>query len=134
MAKQLKICSFNCHSFVTNAEIVVELLDLCDILLLQETFLLDDSIVESHIGKKFSYSCSPAETSGHSGRPKRGLLVIWHSYLDEYVKCSKYDSRLMSVELLSMYDEYFLTHMRHMKTVLLNPTINIYLFCLASMT
>ena len=62
MAEQLKICSFNCHSFVTNVEIIVELLDLCDILLLQETFLIDDSVIGSHIGQKCSYSCTPVET------------------------------------------------------------------------
>ena len=60
MATQLKVCSFNCHSFVTNVEIIVELLDLCDILMLQETFLIDESVIGSHIGSGSVGLASPS--------------------------------------------------------------------------
>ena len=109
MHHKVKICTFNCHSFITNIEIVRELCDEYDIILLQETFLIDIGKIEENIGRNFSYHFTPAEIQYSSGRPKGGLLILWRSYLDnciERVTCP--NKRISGIKLLSESDKYLI--------------------------
>ena len=102
MPEQVRICSFNYHSFVANIEIINELLNLCDVLMIQETFLLDESLIQSYIGNKYSFCSTSAEQEFFTGRPKGGLLIIWHSYLDKFITDVNYNIRIMGIKLESL--------------------------------
>ena len=110
MKHKIKICSFNCHSFNANIEVINELLDINDILLIQETFLTDDSMIQFLIGPNYSFCSTLAEQKYFSGRPTGGLLMIWHTSIDQYVKCLKHNNRIMGLKLESPFEEYLLVN------------------------
>ena len=110
MSHKLKVSTFNCHSFVKNIEVINELLPECDILLIQESFLTNDSCIQSYIGPGFIFESSPAEQLYFSGRPKGGLLIIWRDTLDKYVTCFKYNQRIMGMKLTSRNDEILIVN------------------------
>ena len=102
MHNNVKICTFNCHSFTANIDVVRDLCDKFDIILLQETFLTDESKIESYIGSNLSFFSTLAEFEYFSGRPKGGLLIIWHSDLDSHVKRVACDNnRINGIQLVS---------------------------------
>lgn len=52
----LRIVTFNCHSFIANQHIVTSILSSCDILMLQETLLSDDDCLKlGKIDSAFDY-------------------------------------------------------------------------------
>ena len=109
MHRKIQICTFNCHSFIANIDVVRDLCTDNDIILLQETFLTDESSIETYIGNQFSFFSVPAETEYFSGRPKGGLLILWRSNLDSHVKrvaCN--NSRINGVKLVSHSDEFLI--------------------------
>ena len=75
----LRIISFNCHSFSRNMGIINLLLDHCDILLLQETMITEitrNSL--DKVSREFISFYTPAarDISGGAGRPSVGLAIF----------------------------------------------------------
>ena len=110
MSHKIRISTFNCHSFIKNIEVINEVLAECDILLIQESFLTNDSCIQSHIGPGFIFESTPAEQLHFSGRPKGGLLVIWRVELDRYVTCFKYNQRIMGMKLISRNNDILIVN------------------------
>ena len=109
MSLEIKICTFNCHSFNGNIDVIRDILKGCDIMLLQETFLTNDVNISSYLGSEFSFFSTPAESTHFSGRPKGGLLIIWRKYLDKSInRINTNCNRINGVRLLSNSDEFLL--------------------------
>ena len=100
--KSLRIISFNCHSLVANQVIIESFIQECDILLLQETLLVEhDSWKIGMISREFDY-CSVAATRKSDvfcGRSSGGLSILWRKNLNVVVEPLIYSSRIMAINL-----------------------------------
>ena len=90
MARRIKCASYNCNSALNNIDIIRKSLKRNDILLLQETFIIEDDIhVFEQFDKKFDYFAVPSTVSLNNnlgGRPKGGLCIFWRKNLSHYFK------------------------------------------------
>lgn len=99
----LRIASFNCKNVKTSID---EIYDLCsnnDIVLLQETWLLDTelSFLQSVHNDFFAKSISSVDTSCQllNGRPHGGISILWRKELTKYCVVKDYDDcRILGLE------------------------------------
>ena len=85
----IRIVSYNCESYVKNVEFVRMMLQTCDILLLQETLLVDHSIqLLENVHEDFDYFAVSATRNSTSfvGKSSGGLAVIFRKTLSQYIK------------------------------------------------
>ena len=100
----LRVCSYNCKNIKTSLTEINELLDLCDILFLQETWLskqelpILSGIHDDFYGRGVS---SFDDSSGLlSGRPFGGIAIFWRKALGPLCRIKEVDDeRLMMLEL-----------------------------------
>ena len=98
----MKLISFNCHSFRRNIDIISSLLQQCDILLLQETYLTEDYSKElGNLGGMYGYYATPAvrDANCFTGRAKGGLAVIFHNKFGQFIEPFFYSDRIMGIFL-----------------------------------
>ena len=107
-AGQLNMVSYNCSGF-NNSELYLKefvSLNKCDVLCLQETWLLDVNMDKlSNIHPEFSYcGISGVDSSADVllGRPHGGVSVLWRKSLDAVVSVIKCDNRRLSAIKLSL--------------------------------
>ena len=98
------MCSYNCKNLKTSVTELQTLCGKCDLLLLQETWIIDQEIpILSGIHKDFySRGISSIDTSSgiHRGRPYGGLAILWRKTLGSMCSVSLMDdSRLMAIEI-----------------------------------
>ena len=116
----LKIVSYNCQGILNKTAIIADICDSCDILLLQETWLLPfDLGVLNRIDNEFcSHSLSAVDVSRPLiGRPYGGVSIMWRKSIGESCKIVTYnDTRLLGIQvafshrellLLNVYLPYF---------------------------
>ena len=100
----LKIVSFNCNSARKNTSIIQELLLIYDIVLLQETFLIDEDInYLSNLNTLFEFAAVPSLVNLNSdfrGRPIGGLAILWKKSLNSVIRPIIVSNRIMGIELL----------------------------------
>ena len=80
MMYSLRIISYNCRSFNTNSVIISSLLENCDVVLLQETLLNNDTshLLDSLNANFNSFSVpSSRDASNFSGRSSGGLAILF---------------------------------------------------------
>ena len=80
MCSKLRIISYNCQSFSIKVNIIQELLNDCDILLLQETLLTENNCMNfDQIDNNFVSASIPAVRANDvtSGRASGGLAIFW---------------------------------------------------------
>ena len=81
----LGVVTFNCHSFLANQHFVTSILIYCDILMLQETLLLEDNSFKlGKINIDFDYYSVPATRKSDiffCGRSSGGLAILWRKTL-----------------------------------------------------
>jgi len=106
MFNNVRICSYNCKNVKTSVPEIQSLCDKCDILFLQETWLLDQELTMlSGLHNEFySRGLSSMDTSlgVHHGRPYGGLAILWRKSINEL--CSVFfteDSRIMGINVKS---------------------------------
>ena len=120
----ITISTFNCKNVRSSWDEIKLLCKDCDILFLQETWLLEtDLVILSQIDPDFyckGLSSMDSQNKLHLGRPFGGLAVLWRKSLGACVNPVVYDdNRLLGAEL--MYD--------HVKILL----ISVYLPCSSSL-
>lgn len=93
----LRIASFNCEGFVRSQTYITELLNDNDMLLLQETWLLDVNLGRlSALHPEFlaiAKSGVDASRTILPGRPSGGVALLYHKKLAKNVKAVSFDSR-----------------------------------------
>ena len=104
MANNLKICSFNCKNAKTSLDELRMLCSFNDIIVLQETWLLDSEIQYLSIVDDMFYSkgISSMDTSVkiHQGRPHGGLGILWKKSLGENCNIvDMCDTRIMALDI-----------------------------------
>ena len=80
MVNNLRVISYNCHSFNAKHDLISPLLDKCDLLCLQKTVLHEDNSIKLfNLGQDFRVSYVPALRNSMklAGRCSRGLANIW---------------------------------------------------------
>ena len=98
----LNVISYNCQSAKANSEVIAKLLKECDILLLQETFLLD---INKHILDNIDADFSTAHTSAvrkidqFYGRSSGGLAILWRKTCKMKVFPVYYNDRIMGIKI-----------------------------------
>ena len=107
----LRILSFNCESFSKNVEFVKMLLVECDVLLLQETLLTENSIeLLNDVDPDFSCFATPAvrREDVFVGKSSGGLAVYYRKSLTRYVKPIYYSQRIMGLNIVCNSLSYLL--------------------------
>ena len=83
---KLKIITYNCYSVRKNVSIIRDLLDVCDILVCQETILLEeDKFFLDGVDENFDYVFISSElprSAYGNGRPKGGMVIFYTNKLD----------------------------------------------------
>ena len=98
----LKIITFNCQSARANIEIITKLLDECDILFLQETFLTDvNKDILENINPEFSLAQTLAvrKIDQFYGRASGGLAIFWRKGYNLKVFPLYFNNRCMGIRL-----------------------------------
>ena len=114
----LKVISYNCQSVRSNYEIISKLLNDCDILFLQETFLTD---VNKDILDIINVDFSSAQTTAirkcdqFFGRASGGLAILWRKSCKIKTFPIYFNERIMAIKLIIGESSYLL--------------INVYLNC-----
>ena len=111
---QLTVISYNCESFSKNKEFVRMLLDICDILLLQETLLTDNAIENlGNINSDFDYIATPAVRKNNVfvGKSSGGLAIFYKKSLSRLVKPLLYSERIMGIYVHSRDATYLLLNL-----------------------
>ena len=102
MEDKLKIVTYNCQSFTCNREIISEILEQCDILLLQETLITEvNSFLLSNLNDNFCFSFTSALRPNNSlyGRSSGGLAIFWRRIRNIKFKPIYVSSRIMGLQL-----------------------------------
>ena len=102
MHNKLKIVTYNCQSFTCNREIISEILESCDILLLQETLITEvNSFLLSNINDDFCFSFTSAHKANNSlyGRSSGGLAIYWRRIRNIKFKPIYVSGRIMGLQL-----------------------------------
>ena len=102
--ESITVCSYNSKNLKTSVTELQALCGKCDLLLLQETWIIDQEIpILAGIHKDFySRGISSIDTSSgiHRGRPYGGLAILWRKTLGSMCSVSLMDdSRLMAIEI-----------------------------------
>ena len=97
----LRFASFNCHSVRSNIEVVRNLLESHDIVLLQELMIheCDIGFIEQ-IDKDFACNvgvCDKTDNGIISGRPSRGVAVMYRKYLLSNIQHIDIDDRINGI-------------------------------------
>ncbi len=100
----IRICSYNCKNVKSSVTEIRSLCDKCDILLLQETWLLDQELsFLSGLHSEFygrGVSSMDSSVGIHHGRPYGGLGILWRKSLNALCSISLMDdSRLMGIDI-----------------------------------
>ena len=99
----IKVISYNCKNVRTSVNEIQTLCKRCDILLLQETWLLDgDLSYLSFLSDKFyAKGISSMNTSQDiiQGRPYGGIAILWRKELSHSYNIIEFDERLMVLNL-----------------------------------
>ena len=101
---ELSVCSFNCRNLKSSIDEIRKLCNSCDILMLQETWLLDiDLQMLNAIHEDFyaSGTTSMNTTDGLlTGRPHGGLAILWRKSIAQFCRIQTYsDNRILGIEL-----------------------------------
>ena len=118
MSSKLRIISYNCQSFNRKIPIIKDLLNTCDLLLLQETLISDDKFDGfNNIDDNFVSVSIPAIRKNDitSGRASGGLAIFWRK-----------------TESISYHPIYIPDRIIGLKIVIQNVTyliLNVYFFC-----
>ena len=104
--ENLRISSFNCKNVKTSVNEIQYLCDLCDVLLLQETWLYEfDLNFLNSLHKDFyakGISSMDASKGIITGRPHGGMAVLWRKTLGNMCKIVDLDdNRLLGLEINS---------------------------------
>ena len=108
---KLKVISYNFQSFCVNQDIILNLLNHCDVLLLQETLLgSNDKWKMGNLNSQFDFFGAPAVRNSNNfvGRSSGGLGILWRKSLGIITDASKHDDRIISVTLTSSSANYLL--------------------------
>ena len=114
----LKVISYNCQSVRSNSEIISKLMNGCDILFLQETFLTEvNKDISDSINIDFSSAQTPAirKIDKFCGRSSGGLAILWKKSCNAKIFPIYCNDRIMAIKLVTGQSSYLL--------------INIYLNC-----
>ena len=97
----LKVCSFNCGSFKRKDEIVKLLMNRNDIILLQETLLIESEVnCLDYLNDNFDYFASPSiVNSNYVGRPKGGMAIYFKKSISNYVTPHYFHNRILGITL-----------------------------------
>jgi exonuclease III len=103
MGEELRVCSFNCRGVKSSTSELQKLCDTNDIVLAQETWLLDNEL--TYLGDIhtdfYAKGISSVDTRNNVlvGRPHGGLAILWRKTLCESCKVIEMnDERLMAIE------------------------------------
>ena len=115
---KLRIISYNCQSFNSKHVLIDSLMDSCDILCLQKTFIADENADNFDALKDdFVYAYTPAVRKHDviSGRCSGGLAIFWRKDID--LKCSPvmFSERIMGLSIEFQNVSYLI--------------VNVYFFC-----
>jgi exonuclease III len=99
-----RVTSFNCKNMKSSIDEIRELCAHCDILLLQETWLMEHDLpLLSQISNEFyckGLTAMDTQNGVVVGRPFGGIAILWRKSLGPYVKPITYgDSRLLGLEV-----------------------------------
>ena len=113
MDSKLKIISYNCQSFNIKGPLIKSLMEKCDLICLQETFVTDcTNSCYDNFHNDFVSAYTPAvrksETAG--GRPSGGLCIYWRKNLDINFIPVQITSRLLGLEIKFGNLTYFLVN------------------------
>ena len=98
----LRIISYNCQSFSTKIHQINSLLNICDILILQETLLMEHNFqIAENLNKDFMCSNSAAvrNITNFSGRSSGGLTIFWRKFNNVNITPFFVTSRIMGIRL-----------------------------------
>ena len=118
MNSKSRIISFNCQSFNKKRVIIDSLLQECDIICLQETFITDhnnhsyDNLNTNFVGNYTSADRKPGQVAGRS---TAGLAIFWRSSLNLNCNTIKFSDRIMGLNIKTNNFNYLL--------------LNVYCFC-----
>ena len=102
MDSKLKIISYNCQSFNSKGPLINLLMEKCDLICLQETFITDcNNNCFDNFHKDFVNAYTPAVRKGEisEGRPSGGLCIYWRKNLDINFIPVQITSRLLGLEI-----------------------------------
>ena len=108
---ELKVISYNCQSVRSNYEIISKLLNECDILFLQETFLTDvNKDILDTINVDFSSAQTPAirKSDQFFGRASGGLAILWRKSCKIKTFPIYCNERIMAIKLIMGESSYLL--------------------------
>ncbi|XP_053615263.1 uncharacterized protein LOC128678044 [Plodia interpunctella] len=115
-----KLISFNCKSVKRSFEAVQSLCEICDIIVLQETWLYDYDIpLLSSIHENFEYtgkSSMDLSTGPLRGRPYGGLAILWRSGVFDSVSVIECNSDRLSAIKVTLADRQILVINVYMPT------------------
>nr|XP_053608905.1 uncharacterized protein LOC128674418 [Plodia interpunctella] len=115
-----KLISFNCKSVKRSFEAVQSLCEICDIIVLQETWLYDYGIpLLSSIHENFEYtgkSSMDLSTGPLRGRPYGGLAILWRSGVFDSVSVIECNSDRLSAIKVTLADRQILVINVYMPT------------------
>ena len=99
------VSTFNCHNVKTSIGELEELCSKCDILFLQETWLLKHELsLLNNISNDFyskGISSVKQDEGVLRGRPHGGLAILWKKELKNCKVVNMFDDRIMAFELQS---------------------------------
>lgn len=106
MEKKLVVSTFNCKNMKTSNAEILSLCKFSDVVLLQETWLIDFELpyLNSISNDFYAKGISSVDSSAGfiSGRPHGGLAVMWRKSIAQQCNIIDYDDhRLMGIELIS---------------------------------
>ena len=107
MESSLRIISYNCQSFNSNAHVIKTLLGKCEVLLLQETLIPNDGFaVLDTLSDEFAYASVPAKRKNDVfvGRSSGGLVIYWKKMNNIFCKPVYFSDRVMGLKL--KYEQY----------------------------
>ena len=99
----LRIVTYNCQSLNCNLNVVKSLLEKSDIVLLQETLLVDNNTsVFATLSDDFNYFHTSAtrNSSSFSGRSSGGLAILWRRSISKVIKTESFSERISGLTLL----------------------------------
>ena len=105
VVEDISVCTFNCKNAKTSQDEIAELCSSHDVILLQETWLLDFELpLLATLNSQFYASGVSSMNSSSrlwSGRPFGGLAVLWHKRIGSVCNIVKYDDdpRLLGINI-----------------------------------
>ena len=102
----IKVTSFNCKNVKSSVTEIYELCENCDILVLQETWLLDSEIqLLTNLHSDFYAKGISSVNTGDDilrGRPHAGIAILWKKAFGNKCNIVDYnDNRLLGIEVQS---------------------------------